>query len=113
MQQQNKRSKYLVFELVFQVNLNYQNHPLIKEIKSIGSSYKAGLIAEGKADICIKLDPYTKEWDTAPSEIIIKEAKGVMSDKFGNHMLYNKAVTKERSAENGNKENGGKGCRRA
>lgn len=68
----------------------YQNHLLIKEIKSIGSSYKAGLIAEGKADICIKLDPYTKEWDTAPSEIIIKEAKGVMSDKFGNHMLYNK-----------------------
>lgn len=68
----------------------YKENPFIKEIKSIGSSYKAGLIAEGKADLCIKLDPYTKEWDTAPSEIIIKEARGFMKDKFGNHILYNK-----------------------
>lgn len=68
----------------------YNNNSLIKQIIFIGSSYKAGLIAEGKADLCIKQEPYTKEWDTACSEIIIKEANGIISDKYGNHMLYNK-----------------------
>lgn len=71
-------------------NDKYATHPLIKEIISIGSSYKAGLIAEGKASICIKEDPYTKEWDTAPSEIIIREAGGMMTDLYGKERLYNK-----------------------
>lgn len=74
----------------FKDNDLYENNPLIKEIKAIGSSYKAGLIAEGKADLCIKNDPHTKEWDTAPSEIIVSEAGGLMSDIYGHHRSYNK-----------------------
>lgn len=58
---------------------SYKNNDLIESITPIGSSYKACLIAEGKAEFCVKFDDHTKEWDTAPSEIIIKEAKGIMT----------------------------------
>ena len=68
----------------------YEGNELINSILSIGSSYKAGLIAEGKAELCIKEDPHTKEWDTAPSEIIIKEAGGVMSNLYGEVITYNR-----------------------
>lgn len=74
----------------FKDNDTYANNPLIKEMIAIGSSYKAGLIAEGKAHLCIKDDPHTKEWDTAPSEIIVKKAGGYMADVYGNHRTYNK-----------------------
>ena len=63
-------------------NSKYENHDLIDKMLSIGSSYKACLIAEGKAELCIKEDPHTKEWDTAPSEIIVKEAGGIMSNVY-------------------------------
>lgn len=71
-------------------NSKYENNKLINKMVSIGSSYKACLIAEGQADICIKEDPYTKEWDTAPSEIILKEAGGIMTNLFGEFIKYNK-----------------------
>lgn len=75
----------------FKSNDEYENNPYIEKIIAIGSSYKAGLIAEGKADLCLKLEPVTKEWDTAPSDIIIKEAGGQITDIYGNLMSYNKA----------------------
>jgi 3'(2'), 5'-bisphosphate nucleotidase len=71
-------------------NSKYENDKLINKMVSIGSSYKACLIAEGQADICIKEDPYTKEWDTAPSEIILREAGGIMTNLFGEVIKYNK-----------------------
>lgn len=71
-------------------NSKYENHDLIDKMLSIGSSYKACLIAEGKAELCIKEDPHTKEWDTAPSEIIVKEAGGIMSNVYGEIMEYNR-----------------------
>ena len=77
-------------QFFFKENDLYNNNKLIASIKAIGSSYKAGLIAEGKADLCIKNDSHTKEWDTAPSEIIIKEAGGCMSDIYGKTISYNK-----------------------
>lgn len=89
----SKRSKHLIMltsTFFFNDHDKFKNNPYIKEVKSIGSSYKAGLIAEGKADFCLKYDPVTKEWDTAPSEIIIREAKGYMSDINGNAIKYNK-----------------------
>lgn len=80
----------LASKFFFKNEDEFKNNPSIKEIKSIGSSYKAGLIAEGKAHLCIKLEPVTKEWDTAPSDIIIKEAGGIICDIYGNNMTYNK-----------------------
>ena len=80
----------LTSKFFFNSSADFENNEYIKEIKAIGSSYKAGLIAEGKADFCLKYDPVTKEWDTAPSEIIIKEAGGFMADIYGNAIKYNK-----------------------
>lgn len=68
----------------------FENNHLISKIMNVGSSYKSGLIAEGKANICYKSDPNSKEWDTAPIEIIIKEAGGAMSDVYGKQIKYNK-----------------------
>lgn len=77
-------------QFFFKNGSEYEKNPLIKKMIAIGSSYKAGLIAEGKADLCIKDDPHTKEWDTAPSEIIVSKAGGLMKDKYGNPRKYNK-----------------------
>ena len=66
------------------------NNTLINQTMKCGSSLKACKIAEGMGEICIKFDEHTKEWDTAPSEIIIKEAGGCMSDIYGNENMYNK-----------------------
>lgn len=82
--------RMLTSQFFFNSNKEYENNPLIESLTPIGSSYKAGLIAEGKAEFCLKFDDHTKEWDTAPSEIIIKEAGGVMSDMYGNENKYNR-----------------------
>ena len=66
------------------------HHEWIKTQKKCGSSYKACQIAEGLGDLCIKIDPHTKEWDTAASQIIVKEAGGYMCDLYGNPIFYNK-----------------------
>ncbi len=63
---------------------------LIGKVSHCGSSYKACKIAEGMADLNIKFDPATKEWDTAPSEIIVREAGGYMCDTLGNVIQYNR-----------------------
>ena len=66
------------------------NNHLIEKKLNCGSAYKACQIAEGIGEVCIKFDPVTKEWDTAASEIIIKEAGGYMCDLYGNPITYNK-----------------------
>lgn len=82
--------RMLTSQFFFNSSQEYENNPLIESLTPIGSSYKAGLIAEGKAEFCVKFDDHTKEWDTAPSEVIIKEAGGVMSDMYGKANKYNK-----------------------
>ena len=82
--------RMLTSQFFFNDNGEFENNPLIESLTPIGSSYKAGLIAEGKAEFCVKFDDHTKEWDTAPSEIIIREAGGVMSDMYGAENKYNR-----------------------
>lgn len=48
-------------------------YPNLK-LKSIGSSLKLCLVAEGLADVYPRLAP-TKEWDTGASHIVVNEAK--------------------------------------
>lgn len=62
----------------------------IGEIKKCGSSYKACMIAEGKAEFTYRMSSGTKEWDTAPFEIIIKEAGGVVLKPDLTPMKYNR-----------------------
>ena len=88
----NRKSeiKMAISQFFFRDIDKYNQDLNIIELIPMGSSYKAGLIAEGKAELCIKDDWHTKEWDTAPSEIIIKEAGGIMGNAYGEKMSYNK-----------------------
>lgn len=85
-----KDIRMVISQFFFKEFDKYNQDPNVVELIPMGSSYKAGLIAEGKAELCIKDDPHTKEWDTAPSEIIIAEAKGLMGNVYSEKMKYNK-----------------------
>jgi len=58
------------------------------ELKTMGSSLKICLVADGQADICPRLGP-TSEWDTAAAQAILESAGGVMMDLFGRPLRYN------------------------
>jgi len=57
---------------------------------SMGSSLKLCLIAEGAAHLYPRLGP-TMEWDTAAAHAVVSEAGGVVCDRSGNNLQYNKA----------------------
>ena len=42
-----------------------------------GSAYKMCRIAEGKAEIVLRMRPGTKEWDTAAPQVVVEEAGGL------------------------------------
>ena len=62
----------------------------IKHIKKRGSSLKPCLIAEGKGEISYRMSQGTKEWDTAASDIIVKEAGGIYCEPDGKDIVYNR-----------------------
>lgn len=68
----------------------FNNHREIVELKEAGSAYKACLIASGKAHVYLKNSKGTKEWDVAPSSIIVKEAGGFFGLPNGDEMLFNR-----------------------
>lgn len=51
---------------------------------------KAGLIAEGKAELYVTVAGTTGEWDTCAADIIMHEAGGSMTDMNGRLLIYNK-----------------------
>lgn len=58
-------------------------------VQSKGSSLKVTEISSAKAEIYITFTNKMKEWDTAASHIILREAGGTMSDMAGNPLSYN------------------------
>jgi 3'(2'), 5'-bisphosphate nucleotidase len=60
------------------------------ELKSMGSSLKICLVAEGEADVYPRLGP-TSEWDTAAAHAVLLGAGGQMVDTNGQPLRYNKA----------------------
>jgi len=68
----------------------FDNHEEIVELKEAGSAYKACMIASGKAHVYLKNSRGTKEWDVAPSSIIVKEAGGFFGLPNGEEMLFNR-----------------------
>jgi 3'(2'), 5'-bisphosphate nucleotidase len=62
------------------------NHP---ELRSMGSSLKFCLVAEGKADIYLR-DLPTMEWDTAAAQCIVKAAGGGVYSLNGEPLRYGK-----------------------
>ena len=59
------------------------------ECISMGSSLKLCLVAEGAAHFYPRLGP-TMEWDTAAAHAIVNAAGGVVCEKNGNALHYNK-----------------------
>lgn len=68
----------------------FDDHPEISELKEAGSAYKACLVASGKAHVYLKNSKGTKEWDVAPSSIIVKEAGGFFGLPNGEEMKFNR-----------------------
>ena len=62
----------------------------ISKIEKKGSSLKACYIAHGKGEISYRLSQGTKEWDTAASDIIVKEAGGIFVEPDGKDIVYNR-----------------------
>jgi len=58
------------------------------ELKSMGSSLKICLVAEGEADLYPRLGP-TSEWDTAAAHAVLIAAGGSMMDLEGQPLTYN------------------------
>jgi 3'(2'), 5'-bisphosphate nucleotidase len=58
------------------------------ELKSIGSSLKFCLVAEGVADVYPRLGP-TSEWDTAAAQCVVEVAGGAVTDLQGRALAYN------------------------
>jgi len=62
----------------------------VSAIKPVGSSLKGCMIAEGKAELTMKYDDKTKEWDTAAFQGVIEEAGGFVFTHEGNPIVYNR-----------------------
>ncbi len=58
-------------------------------VRSIGSSLKFCLVAEGEADIYPRFGP-TSEWDTAAAQAIVEAAGGQVVDVAGKPLRYNR-----------------------
>ena len=68
----------------------FENHDEITSLNEAGSAYKACLIASGKAHIYLKNSKGTKEWDVAPSSILVQEAGGFFGLPNGEKMKFNR-----------------------
>jgi 3'(2'), 5'-bisphosphate nucleotidase len=55
---------------------------------SVGSALKFGLVADGQADLYLRLGP-TSEWDTAAGQALLTEAGGCVVDQSGAPLRYN------------------------
>jgi 3'-phosphoadenosine 5'-phosphosulfate (PAPS) 3'-phosphatase len=70
------------------------------EHRSIGSSLKFALIAEGEADFYPRLGP-TMEWDTAAGDAVLRAAGGVVVTLDDRPLRYGKVgVARMRDFEN-------------
>jgi 3'(2'), 5'-bisphosphate nucleotidase len=71
----------------------------VGERRSIGSSLKFCLVAEGEADFYPRLGP-TMEWDTAAGDAVLRAAGGAVVTLSGTPLAYGKAVPGMRPFEN-------------
>ena len=64
--------------------------PLVAEIQYIGSvTYKLARLAAGTGDLYVTVRP-KNEWDFCAGDLILREAGGVLWDKAGQTIRYNK-----------------------
>lgn len=60
----------------------------ISSLLKVGSSWKFGLLAEGRGDIYPRLGD-TCEWDTAAGQCVLEEAGGAVVNLWGEPLRYN------------------------
>lgn len=60
------------------------------DLVGLGSSLKFVRIANGEADLYVRLGP-TSEWDTAAAQCVLEEAGGAVFDLGGHELSYNKS----------------------
>ena len=64
--------------------------PLVGEIQYVGSvTYKLARLATGTGDLYVTVRP-KNEWDFCAGDLILREAGGVLWDKAGQTIRYNK-----------------------
>jgi 3'(2'), 5'-bisphosphate nucleotidase len=68
-----------------------------EEIRRGSVGIKTGLIAERQCDLYVHLSPRTKQWDTCAPEAILREAGGLLTDLWGEPLLYNTAEVQNRN----------------
>ncbi|MCB5187517.1 3'(2'),5'-bisphosphate nucleotidase CysQ [Methylobacillus caricis] len=67
---------------------NVSQRHCLPEVISLGSSLKICLIAEGRADLYLRLG-LTSEWDTAAGQCVLEQAGGHLVDRHGLRLQYN------------------------
>ena len=71
--------------------------PLAREIQYIGSvAYKLAKLAAGTGDLYITVRP-KNEWDFCAGDLILREAGGVLWDKAGQTIRYNKKRVRQQT----------------
>ena len=58
------------------------------QLISMGSSLKFCLVAQGRADLYVRLGP-TSEWDSAAAQCVVEEAGGQVTDTSMQPLRYN------------------------
>jgi 3'(2'), 5'-bisphosphate nucleotidase len=71
----------------------------IMERKTVGSSLKFCLVAEGVADLYPRFSP-TMEWDTAAGDAVLRAAGGMVATEDGAPLTYGKRLAGLRVFEN-------------
>lgn len=75
---------YLSVETKLAVEKNLKVYLALREtsimIHTVNCGYEFGLIASGKLDGRICLDPFGKDWDYAPGALLVSEAGGVVKN---------------------------------
>ena len=85
-----KQASVLVSQTEHQKGLLAGLIPLVAEIQYIGSvTYKLARLAAGTGDLYVTVRP-KNEWDFCAGDLILREAGGVLWDKMGQTMKYNK-----------------------
>ena len=85
-----KHASMLVSQTEHRKGLLAELVPLVGEIQYIGSvTYKLARLAAGTADLYITVRP-KNEWDFCAGDLILREAGGVLRDKAGRTISYNK-----------------------
>ncbi|MHA1200858.1 MAG: 3'(2'),5'-bisphosphate nucleotidase CysQ, partial [Candidatus Heimdallarchaeaceae archaeon] len=71
----------------------WEDFKQVAEVIPTGSiAYKLALVAAGTADATFSLCP-KNEWDIAAGHLLVEEAGGVVSDKYGQCFIYNQKET--------------------